>query len=330
MMEQVYSEFYDDSEAYRLAPYEYAGLLVAVNATTIERYQRLLAELPLPERSCLVVVGSDGKRERHEQSASEFRLFTTGHGVDSAAVTADLLKLISPLHIQLGPDNLLETVALDGNVPTSYAFGDPTRIYPDRSINFVRIVGSTTTCRLARMMALTEMTTDNPLGKKIRNYLRHQLSDYRKALETGEFRHIPTFSLDEASNIGIQYYNEDPNHYTVGFKSSALRAVQRQLDRYTIVGIRETGWQIDDLAEHLPTGTIHRIEWISGRGLISSHVAQRLTHAYAWFLQQYHHAQREYKHRRELVAVPFNRKMFMEHREAIRAFTYSHPGHNQE
>jgi len=314
----------DDSKAYQLKPNEYAGLVETVNDNMLALYRAHLASLSFPPDACIVAVGSDGKCERHEQSRSEFRILHTTGTVNASSLSRDIIDLLYPQNIQLDPAGRVETVSLTGDAPISYAFGNPNLLYPDRTLNARFVIGNPETFSRARTRVLAEMTADHDAGRRIRKRMKDQLSDYRKAA-MGVFRGVRTFVADEATGRYVQFYNEDPSEYAVGFKSSMLRAVQRKLDLLTGHGIRERGWHIPELAAAIPTATIERIDFMAQRGLITPETNAVLTEAYAWFLQQYHRAQHQYKKTRTCVGVPFPPKRFAQHRTVILRFTYHDP-----
>ncbi len=325
-MPDLYITSQDPSSiAYRLPQIEYLGLVQAICDYTHDKYREFCGAVHLPSDACLMVVGSDGKMERHEQSLTELRIVALQSPLNAVALTDAILEAIYPLHVQLGPDHCIETTVLHESDAISYAFGDPTRVYPDRAINSLYIMGNENVYWHARMQALAEMTADGPISTHIRHGMRDQLKIYRNAAASGVYRGLTIFSADENQKICLQFYDEhaeNPKLMRAGFKSGFLRAVQRKLDLLTVFGVRECKWNIEELAHSMPTQTVERIEFMANRGIIPHQLAVSVSDAYAWFLQQYHQAQHKYKEKRQCVGVPHDPTLFNRHRQAVLAFAY--------
>lgn len=284
---------------------------------------------PIGPNQCLIVVGSDGKKERHKQSKTDLVLLER-QGEGSVDI-ADFLQWYEGTHPQqafsqifdLHPDHIPQVTKLgDLSTPASYAyphlFRNPARIYPDRVLNSQLICGNEEVYFEGREQVLHEMSNDGKMSRKIRVEMANQLKQYRRAIETQSFRGIQIFS-DEPP---IQFYDEDPDRYATGFKTAFLRSTQRYLDIVTTMAIRKGFLTVEDAARDLPTTTVERIKYLRGIGALpSSDLTKQVQTAYLWFLQQYHYAQELYKSSRELVHPPFDLALFEKFRDIILEFT---------
>ena len=74
----------------------------------------------------LILVGSDGKLERHSQSRTEFVLLARKPDAlySEKAITAKLLGKEFPIHYELGLDGLIEVKQLHDKLPLFYVYID--------------------------------------------------------------------------------------------------------------------------------------------------------------------------------------------------------------
>lgn len=314
-MEKVESNRY--SYYTDLSPSEYSGLIEAINHNHIEEVrQDVEGFLNTDDRVCIIVVGSDGKLERHAQSPTEIVMLkslqeTSGLGAEfSRWYRKARTKLFSRKYLGDPRTGFSEVKIVDGDVPLSYAFDNPHTIYPDRVLNTQLVAGNEAILHRAKEQVLKEMTGDDPLGRRVRDEIRDQLRQYRRSLETGEYRRGTIFTLDPPQ----QFYNEDPNDYRVGFKISALRTVQRSVDLLVVRAIRSGMLTIDQVAA-FPSSTLERIDALREVGIID--MGYEINEAYSWFLQQYHFVQEKYKNTRQLASTEFSFDDFLTHKEAI-------------
>jgi len=143
--------------------------------------------------------------------------------------------------------------------------------------------------------------------------MRDQLGEYRRNLERGVFHKHETFSLEPP----LQLYDENPHSYTVGFKTSGLRAVQRELDLLTLLAIKNGSLSLS-AAIQFPTGTLGRIDELKKRDIIPKQLP--IDDSYSWFLQKYHPVQEEHRIKRTGVAVPFPKEQFLHHKQVVLKF----------
>lgn len=304
-------------DPYDLPVEEYWGLVQTVNQRTLENYSDLFSAVTMDLHQAVVLVGSDGKRERHSQSKTEFVILTERPDVHEAAhiLTDKLLEGEFPIHFELGPDGRIEVKCLSDDACLSYAYGDPNRVYPDRSLNSTRVTGSEETFRKARVHVLAEMTSGNEISGRIQERMREQLRQHRQTMRTGQYRGVPVFSPE----IAVQYYDEHPP-YRYGFKMGFLRAVQRKLDLLTVRMVESSRGTIDGLAERLPVTTPDRIGFFTQSGMIPRDLEEPLCEAYLWFLREYHRIQERYKNTQRAVETTFPRSIMQEHGRVIHEF----------
>lgn len=299
-----------------LNPLEYYGLVTGgINFNQLSDLSGLLEGLELPGRAVIAAVGSDGKLERHTQSRTELVVIQA----DSSLRCEEYLKeFFQPTRygelFDVDDNGRIDTKSFNEAVQFSYARGDRNSIYPDRVLNSVPVYPTTeealTLHTEARKKVLEEMSSD----KRTRDEMKTQLRTYKRSMNTGEFRRVPTF--DEAESL--QYYSELWPDYAVGFKSSFLRAVQRKLDLLTLQLDGQKSWQ--DVARTMPTTTNGRLNYLAEAGIVAPDVTATTKEAYAWFLQRYHHIQEAYKQTGAPVALPFDPEAFAAYRQSIDRF----------
>jgi hypothetical protein len=108
----------------------------------------------------------------------------------------------------------------------------------------------------------------------------------------------------------------------MGFKMGPLRAVQRKLDILTVSGLRAGIFNAEDLASSLPSNTVDRFDFFSQRELLTAEQAENFSHAYLWFLREYHKAQEGFKQsdRTRMISVSFNLQEFKQNIGYINEF----------
>ena len=311
-----------ESPDYQFSPYdlpveEYWGLVQIVNQHTIEQYRDFLATHTTDLNQAIVLVGSDGKRERHSQSRTEFVILTEKQDLSrtSQVLTNKLLSKEFPIHYELGPDGFIEVKCLADEMPLSYAYADPNRVYPDRTLNITRVAGNSDITHKARRIALEEMSLNSQISGRIQERMKEQLRQYRQTMKTGSYRNVPVFSVEHA----VQYYDEHaPLRF--GFKMGFLRAVQRKLDLITANMVREGSSSIDALAQVFPVTTVDRIGFFARYGIIPHNLEDPLCEAYLWFLREYHRAQESYKRNQRAVETPFDSSLMQVYRGIVLDF----------
>lgn len=300
----------------RLSPLEYYTLVKeSINYNHIKDLECKLDGIELPPGVLITTVGSDGKLEQHMQSKTEMIVIQEEQDLNGDNLLRDFFGANNYREVfDTGDGGVIETKSFDSEVCFSYAFGDPSTVYPDRVLNahpLYPITGEGLEVYFrSREKVLVEMSTE----KRIKNQLKSQLRSYKRSMRTGEYRRVKTFDNDE----GLQYYNEEWPEYTTGFKVPFLRSVQRKLDLFTINIGDIKSW--NEVAREIPTNTLGRLDYLADLGVIPHHEALSVGEAYAWFLQQYHCVQERYKDSNREVAAPYDKRAFDTYRKDIERF----------
>lgn len=316
-MNEINSHHQEDPPCYKLSESEYSGLLETIGENwrndLCERLTGLFNdELLQGKHYCLIVPGSDGKKERHPQSKTEIILLLDQNNPQLEKEVRKKIVISRSKNPTIGPLEI--KIVGQEKSPLSFFNHSPQRVYPDRVLNSYLLIGDPSLYFKARQQVLEEMQT-----KKVRSKMRNQLRQYKKAIATGQYRGLAVFSEEK----GEQYYFENANSKEIrfGFKIAFLRAVQRKLDLLTINLIKEGKESVDTLAKSLPTNTAARIEYLAQRGFLNQDLAPRLQMAYLWFLKNYHQTQETFsKNKHQIAAVPFNKKRFAAAKRIIIAF----------
>jgi len=293
---------------------------------------RMLDVLP---QTNLCLVGSDGKQERYPQSKTEIVIAKRPEQPSLKSALTSFLNL-ADRHLETAYDGCFgeytipEYSETQPEIPLSFQFGDPKKIYPDFLLNSMPLgadplAENFETYTQMRMHVLREMGDGDKLGKKIREALRKQLSSYRQGISDGVYGGQVGFDSDSI------YYDEGdllnpqdaPRRKNFGVKVPFIRSVQRKLDMLTAEFAHinnNDGELIRDLAEQSPTNTPNRILFLNEIGLISSDISGDLKNAYLYFLQRQHECQAKYKQERQPVSVQYNQLAFREYAKVIKEF----------
>lgn len=295
---------------YNLNPMEYRGSLEVLNDVYLAECQERVGALQRSVESygaCIIAVGSDGKRERHPQSKTEL-VFVQGQDSKDSLSPEMIVKTFNSksrtsfqVLFDTGNDNLPSVLKI-GKDTLSFALHDSHLVFPDRVLNSTFILGNHNVFVEARRIVATELALTPGLSGKIRRDMRNQIKNYRKNALSGLSRNVKCF--DEEN----QYYDERNNPGKFGFKHSFLRTTQRFLDIKTQESIQRGTININQI-DTLPVNTADRIDYF---GLDES-----LGEAYIWFLQRYHCIQEEYKQRRNLTKIPYDKEKFAENKDII-------------
>jgi len=266
----------------------------------------------------LILVGSDGKQERHPQSKTEVVLVykdkqTKDQNADKMAQVIKTLTYQATDPIEFSEIKVLADK--NGENPLSFYNNQPHQCYPDRILNADFLLGDDAVFIQAKRKTLLEAVEEGKLGKTIREELKKQLKVYKKTLTSGQYRHQIVF--DENN----QYYFEtdDWRNVRTGFKMGPIRAVQRRLDLLTLNAVRCGKLIINELVADCPSNTCERIEFLVKRGVIDQKQEKIIVEAYLWFLREYHRIQELFKNsnRQSLISCQFDEKEFERHRKAL-------------
>lgn len=293
---------------YSLEESEYWGLLQTIQKnwrSDLEGKYLMLAKdnkkLLRGKSYCLILPGSDGKGERHPQSKTEMILLL---GRENPKLEREIIQKVRDINNE-GFLGLMETKVVGGDEEMlSFFRRSRLSVYPDRVLNSCFLAGDNQLYFQARRQVLEEMT-----NKRIKEEMKEQLRQYKKAIETGEYRGLKVFSEERRE----QYYFEssNPKETRFGFKISFLRAVQRKLDLQTAQLAESKKEELDALAQNLPTSTVERIGYFSRRGFLDPNFAPKLQRAYLWFLKNYHCAQESFSDNKNHLAItPFDQGRF--------------------
>ena len=301
-------------DCFNLPPVEYSGLVLVCCQNRRNELRTLLNNVipeELSQKLAVIIIGSDGKEERHPQSKTELVILYQN-------TEDDLQKKIKLALSQLGdPTLLIEDFKNISEGTLSFYNNDPKTIYPDRILNSILVWGDVSIYTEARIKVLWEMTEDSNQGKKIKEEIRKQLSTYRQTTKTGRFRNQVVFDNT------YQYYfeSDNPKELRYGFKIGSLRAVQRRLDLLTIEAFKKGKLTLDEI-ESLPTNTAERIDFFVTHGLIDKDFAQKLIEAYLWFLREYHKIQELFKKsdRAQIISLPYDQEEFEKYKQIILDF----------
>jgi len=307
-----------------LTAVEYFGLVEAVNENYLFDFRQELADFQSPGDFCIITTGSDGKKERHIQSKTEFIIlqnaeysgdlgqeFTAWYEARSGSSVADVFDVHSKTGVpevkRLGQDTL------------SYAEGNADLVYPDRILNSTFVMGNPELQNQARASVLAEMTDVSDDGRRTRDRIRAQMRQYLRCLEIGYYYKSVVFQVDQPA----QYYDERKETYTLGFKVPGIRTVQRALDVITIKSLQHQLISPEE-ALMLPANTVGRLNGLADAGILRD--ISGVTKGYEWFLQQYHLAQETFKASQVGVSVPFGLPTFLQHKAAVLQFVESAKG----
>lgn len=268
------------------------------------------------ENITFVVIGSDGKNERHAQSLTELVMITKQPHAELRELVTEKLELhAQDCALEFSSDGLIDHTVLKDDTPLSYVHGNPRAIYPDFLLNSSLVYGDHFTHISARQRILEEMTGNDEVSKRIRSYMRKQLSSYRRAIKNGVYSGKRHF--DEAESV--VFY--DDSQYILGFKISFLRAVQRKLDLLTIDLFSQQDFPISmDVIQALPTRTLDRMTYLHEVRVLHPQdqtKIDQLKEAYAWFLMMHHRVQDLYKFSKDLVVMEFDAAQFQHHKEIL-------------
>ena len=309
---------------WKLSPREYHGLVETVNQNYHEELKEfLLGAFPELDFTtlCFVVVGSDGRLERHPQSKTEIVIFTRDEFPLSFKEIKERLRE-SNIHFEFNKKDEMDIKDIrKKDLLFSSVYGNPHLIYPDRIINATLIVGDKNLFKEVRTHVLTEVATN----KRVWERLRSQFRFHRQVARTGIAQHREVFDRDK----NVQFYDETPQNFRVGFKTAHLRAFQRFM--LVIVGkMLRNGSKPEEIALTLPSNPIKQIIWLKEHGVLSNTSEKRdfnleleeIIEAYKWFLREYHKIQETYKRERQPIVLKFDKEEFQQYDRILMKFFY--------
>ncbi len=314
-----------------LSPLEYYGLVEVVNLNYLDEWRKEIEELFHDfdfQNTCFVVVGSDGRLEKHIQSRTEIVIFTRERlPIGFQQIKQRLLTASMP--VEFGwKDKVDLKDPSKKDLPFSSVYDNPQFIFPDRIINSVLLVGNEELYFEIRRKVIEEIV-NNP---KIIRVLKKQFRSHRSAMLKGKYRGLVVFDLEGY----VQFYDEEEGKWRFGFKSAHLRAFQRFMLMLLSSYIKSKEGEVDfhSLSLEFPLNPIKQYEWFIRKGFLSRTYrdlsgkeikSEDVIEAYQWFLREYHRVQETYKDQeppRKGVSVQFNREDFLKHHSCLKAFLY--------
>lgn len=296
-----YGEFPLGLGIYDLGPYDYLNVIAKENQNWQSALTGLLSFIKPTEHYALVLVGSDGRLERHQKRVTD---------IVAIAETADqypnwaLDEYLTDFGFCLEQHDT-SVYDLTNSRPLSIVqgVGQP-KSFPDFLLYSHPIGGNWQYWYEARERVLTELQ-DPAIRKEIRGRNR---KEYAKAARTGSYSGATAFDISQ----NIQYYhvNGEPRPQQ-GFKMPFLRLAQSWLDLITIDYLRAFDFdksEIEALARYMPTPATDRINFFGQSGWLNDNW-QDIFGAYGWFLREYHFAQERFYKYGE-TETPFNPEEF--------------------
>jgi hypothetical protein len=299
-----------------LEPIEYVGMVDVVNQNHLHQLQLFFGSFNLND-GCVVVTGSDGKRERHVQSKTELIAFQPSSRSNLALALKAHIGTDFFYDSQHALESYIEVKYIEGNwFPLSCVFNNTEAVYPDRVLQSTVVFGNPSYYYAARKQVLYELCYDENLAPRVRKKMKEQLDTYKQSIKRGSFRGNQLFDVEKT----LQYYNESPSdekNKIQGFKMSYLRAVQRKLDLIVAKSIIDGAVDLEDVATNMPSATLERLDFLSKRNVLPSELTQQVGRSYGWFLQQYHRSQAMFKSLQTYVATPFDQEEYHYYEEVI-------------
>ncbi len=310
---------------WKLPPRDYYGLVEVVNENYHEELREYIENL-FPnmnyEKMCFVVVGSDGRMERHVQSKTEIVIYTEGKlPLESYEIKQKLSDL--NVHIEFGYDGRIDVKDVSRrDLPMVSVYDNPQILFPDRVINAFLILGNNNLFYKVRERAIRELVED----KKVYKVLHNQFMAHRRAFTTGLYRHLRIFDTD----YNLQFYDETPNQLRFGFKAAHLRTFQRFTLMLLRSYLRTFNRSVSNIAYEFPANPIDQLYWLVNNNALRESYKYReesvtykeVVEAYQWFMREYHRIQEEYKNKRYLIKKPFKKEEFNQWHRALKVFFY--------
>lgn len=302
--------------------WEYLSSVETANLQFQEELAMAISEYDPMEggtRRAAVVVGSDGKMERHAQSKHEIVLIADrpyDYGY-IAGLQQHLLRHRFHIPFEWGYNVPIESKHLDQAAPFSFVEDTRSLVYPDRILNARVVVGDPSIYTEARVRCLVEMAGLHPESKHIQKEIKNQVKGAVKVMKSGFSR--DTLQFSEAT--GEQFYDESVKPGMFGFKTGPMRLAQRKLDLLTAGLMQHSSPdEIGRYAIELPTNTCERLDYFGRIGFINVGLADRVSQAYTWFMLQYHLAQEIYKSSGIMAVVPFDQSQFRMYSQQLLEF----------
>jgi hypothetical protein len=301
----------ESQQCYQFNPVKYGDYLTALNDRYLDENKRIFE--PFTDflnyyKACAIVIGSDGKGERHTQSKTEIVFIQddqTDKYLDPRHLVEEFEKITGMIFFSnfFTNSNKLPRIKKIGRDVLSWVDQNSNLVYPDRLFNSKLICGDNSIFQKIRENIAIEMGLIPGLSGKIRREIRNQRNRHFETCQSGISRMETCFDQE------YQYYDEGKTIGKYGFKHGFIRLIQRNLDLRTQASLRDKIISINKIS-NLPVNTVERIMFFSKD-------QKSLCEAYLWFLQKYHQVQEEYKERKSLAVMSYDKYSFKENSEII-------------
>jgi|GEM_PF-5212981 len=283
-----------------LSPHKYSQLLENINSVRRDDLTNLLQQImdTPPKDLCAVVVGSDGKQERHAQSRTEMVFISQEHYPHIQQVLRELLAPYQGSHhLEFDYHGLPGYWWMGQESPFAYQYQLPDKIYPGFILNSIPIFGFNDTFYAMRKRVFQELCGPIPIARKINHAMRKQLKEHRRTIKTGKSGTKTYFNQED----GTIFY-DDRNH-VLGLKGSFIRGIQRAVGLHVVKLVNDDPSIITDLVKSFPSRTIDRIAFLHSVGAIPESMRDTTIEAYNWSLQMHHVIQEMFKNEGESKEV---------------------------
>ncbi len=233
----------------------------------------------------LVVVGSDGRMERHSKTSTDIAVLAQNAadypGWDLAEYLGD-----HGVHVD---QRILSVYDLAKDKKLSLVKGLQPKAYPDFLLWSDLVAGNPQIFFDTRVRIMNELKDKN-IYNDIKDRNRRQ---YARAATTGIHARLPIFNRE---NCEQYYYEASGEVPQLGFKIPFLRLVQSWLDLETITYLRALDFHpevISSFAQYVPSPVPDRVAFFGQQGWLHPQW-EDIHSAYGWFLREYHYAQERY------------------------------------
>jgi hypothetical protein len=286
------------------SPIEYWEYLGHLNKRYYQEIQARILPLEsvlMQHQACAVLMGSDGKGEKHAQSWAEIIYLQPSSGnLNHTIITQTMPDYTNFFEVDYEGNPSVRYTGNDSLL--SYVYGNSSHVYPDTILNSCIVSGHEATALEARTQVLNEIAHTTRIRRKI----DEQIKEYLKWVQTGVSRNQTCFFFEHDQVVAL--YDERPGLKQLGVKP-VIRLVQRTLDLLTQQQLASAQLTPELAAHTLPTATVKRLEYFEQD--------KDIAYAYLWFLQWFHENQEGYKANRQLSSATRSYEMYQEHIRVI-------------
>ena len=246
---------------------------------------------------CIVTVGSDGRLEKGMFSPLEIVLYTPekNERLEAKIKSLDIIDG-SGLEVRLPSDSV------------SYAYSDPAKVYPSRTIDSYFLLGNKDLLTAARVKLIDELSTQ---GRRILENLSQRKKEARQTNGRGwqTYKGARGTHFDLSLNqayFGLDVRGEYPEFKNRSFKNGPLRYIQIAVEQAVCRYLRmqaEGKQELVEFLDKLPTSTVDRIGILADMDLLKIRVPADLIETYLFFLYLYHTSENEYVHGKSTLDI---------------------------